>query len=181
MKSMFKGFVALTAGLLFAGPASAAHAISTGTVKSVNTDKTEFILTDSAGKDFTYKLGKDVVVNRDGTENSSDLKAADVINVCYDKGKLNWTANYILVNEGAMKDCTLVHGTFKKYDAATKEFTNTETGSKDKIYSMGDAKVRLNMETSKIEDIKSGDTTLAIIKTTGRTTSLNDLMVSRKN
>jgi len=181
MKSVFKCFVALTTGLLFAGAALASHGISTGTVKSVDTNKKEFILTDSEGKDLTINLGKDVVINRAGKESSTDLRANDAINVCYDKGTKTWTASFILVNEGAHKDFTLVHGKFKSYDADTKEFTNTESGGKDKVYQMGNAKVRLNMKASKIEDIKIGDITLAIVNPIGGTPSLNALMVSRKS
>jgi hypothetical protein len=180
MKSISKWFVALSAGLLLSGAASAVDVVATGTVKSVDAEKKEFVLTDSEGKDWTIKFGKEVVVNRGGKESSSDLKADDAVNVCYDKGTLTWTAHYILVNEGTMKDCKLVHGKFKKYDATTKEFTNTEMGNKDKTYPMGSAKVRLNMKKSEIEDIKIGDTTLAIIKTTGETMSLNALMATRK-
>ncbi len=180
MKICFKWFVAVCTGLMLSGAASAAHAISTGTVKSVDNEKKEFVLTDSDAKDWKFKLDKEVVINRAGKESASDLKANDSINVCYDKGMMTWTAKYILVNEGAMKDCKLVHGTFKKYDAGTKEFTNTETGEKDTTYPMGDAKVRLNMKTSDIESIRVGDMTLAIVKTTGDTMSLNALMVTRK-
>jgi len=177
---MFKFALAMTAGLWLAGAASAADAISTVTVKSVDTDNREFILTDSAGKDWTFKMGKEVVINRAGKESSTELKANDVINVCYDKGIMTWTAHYILVNEGTSKDFKLVHGTFKKYDATTREFTNTEAGGKERTYPMGTAKVRLNMKASTIDEIRVGDTTLAIINPNGGTPSLNALMVSRK-
>ena len=180
MKNVSKWFVALTAGFLLAGSASAANVVTTGTVKSVDPEKREFILTDSDGKEATYKFAKEFVVNRGGKESPSDIRVADVVNVCFDKGVMTWTANYILVNEGTNKDSKLVHGTFKKYDGATKEFTNTEIDGKEKIYSMGDATVRLNMKSSDIDSIKIGDMTLVIIKTTGDTTSLNALMASRK-
>ena len=45
---------------------------------------------------------------------------------------------------------------------------------------MGDAKVRLNMKKSEIEDVKIGDNTLAVIKAVGETMKLNALMVTRK-
>ena len=69
-----------------AGTAVAADAIAAGKVKAINADKKEFVLTDSAGKDWTIKLGDNVIINRGGKESQSDLKAGDPVNVCYDKG-----------------------------------------------------------------------------------------------
>src|SRR3954451_9927685 len=137
-------------------------------------------MTDSAGKDWTYKIGADVVINRGGKESASDLKANDAVAVSYDKGLLTWTAQYILVKEGDTKDCQLGTGAFKSYDAGSKAFTYTETDGKDWTYAMWDAKVRLNMSASKIEDIKIGDHTLAIVEQVGDKVSLKALMFSRK-
>ena len=60
-----------------------------GKIKGVNANKKEFVLTDSAGKDGTIKLGDNVVINRGGKESQSDLNAGDAVNVCYDKGGVN--------------------------------------------------------------------------------------------
>ena len=89
---------------------------------------------------------RQAVVNRAGKESKSDLKAGDAINVCYDKGFFTWTANYILVQEGTSKDCELIHGNVKGYDAAKKELTFTNEVKKDSTYTMGKAMVRFNME-----------------------------------
>jgi hypothetical protein len=45
---------------------------------------------------------------------------------------------------------------------------------------MGDAKVRLNRENSKISDIKIGDKVLAIVEKIGEGTTLKCLMIERK-
>jgi hypothetical protein len=45
---------------------------------------------------------------------------------------------------------------------------------------MGKAKVRLNKEDSKIEDIKIGDHALAIVEKMGEGTTLKCLMIDRK-
>jgi hypothetical protein len=163
MQSFSKWVIALVAGVSFAGTAAAANMLATGTVKSVNADKKEFVLTDTAGKDRTYKFGDDVVINRGGKESASDLKADDAVTVCHAKGVLTSTANYILVKGGASKGWQLGCGTFKSYDADRKAFTYTETDGKDWTYTMRDAKVRLNMHDGKMEDIKIGDDTLAIV------------------
>src|SRR5579871_5746483 len=114
--------VAAVIGVL-AGSAAASDGLSAGKVKSVNADDKVFVLTDSAGKDFTIKLADDVVINRGGKESASDLKADDAVSVCYEKGLRTWTAHYILVKEGDTKDSQLVQGKFKNYDADKKEFT----------------------------------------------------------
>lgn len=180
MKSFSKWGSAVVAVVFLAAPAVAADAIAAGKIKSVNADKKELVLTDSAGKDFTFKLADNVMVNRGGKESKSDLNAGDAVNICYDKGVLTWTAHYILVQEGDSKNCALVHGTFKGYDADKKQFSFTDENGKDGTFAMNGAKVRLNREDSKVEDIKIGDRTLAIVETTGDKTSLKCLMVERK-
>jgi hypothetical protein len=163
-----------------AAPAMAADALAAGKIKSINADKKDFVLTDSAGKDHTFKLGDKLVVNRAGKETKSDLNAGDAVNVCFDKGVLTWTAHYILVQEGDSKNLGLAHGTFKSYDAPKKEFSFTDETGKDWTYAMGNAKVRLNNADSKVEDMKIGDKILAIVETIGDKATLKSLMVERK-
>ena len=105
-----------------------------------------------AGKDFTFKLGDNLVVNRAGKESKSDLKSGDAINVCYDKGIFTWTAHYILVQEGTAKNSELICGNVKSYDAAKKMLSFTNEDKKDSTYPMGNAMVRLNMADAKIDE-----------------------------
>ena len=131
-------------------------------------------------KDHTFKLGDHLVVNRSGKESKSDLKAGDPISVCYDKGILSWTAHYILVQEGTAKDSELIRGNVKGYDAETKELSFTNEAKTDATYSVGKAMVRLNMEDTKIENIKIGDHALLIVNTVkGGTPTLQSVMVDR--
>jgi len=178
MSSFSKSDVAMMPGAVPVG--RAAHALSTGKVKAVNADKNEFVLTEAGGsKEWTFKLGGDVLINRGGKESPTGLKTDDVVVVCSANGTASKTADYILVKEGNTKDWRLVRGTFKNYDAAKKEFTTSETGGQDKTYPMGDAKVRLNMKASRIEDIKTGDNTLAVVERVGDKVNLKALMFSR--
>jgi Cu/Ag efflux protein CusF len=179
MMSLSKWFSAMATVVLLAGPAVADDAIAAGKIKAIHAEKKEFVLTDSAGKDWTIKLGDTVVINRDGKESQSDLNAGDPVNVCYDKGLLTWTAHYILVQEGDAKDRELLHGSVKNYDVDKKQVTFTDR-AKDWTFSMGDAKVRLNREDSKISDIKIGDKVLAIVEKIGEGTTLKCLMIERK-
>jgi len=172
--------VAAVIGVL-AGSAAASDGLSAGKVKSVNADNKAFVLTDSAGKDFTIKLADNVVINRSGKESASDLKADDSVSVCYEKGLRTWTAHYILVKEGDTKDSQLVQGAFKSYDADKKEFTFTDSQGKDWTNAMGESKVRLNMQDSKIEDVKIGDTILAIVDQVGDKTTLKCVMARHGN
>ena len=180
MKSFSKCGSALAVLFLLAGTAMGSEALATGTIKSINTDKSAFVLTDSAGKDFTFKLGDMVVVNRGGTESKSDLKAGDAVNVSYDKGLVTWTAKYILVQEGDGKDWELAQGSFKSYDAAKKEIVCTDAQGKDCTYAMGDAKVRMNKKEAKVEDIKIGERVLCIVlQNAGDKKTLQALMFER--
>ena len=165
---------------LMTGTAAAADKVASGKVKSINADNKTFVLTDSGDKDHTFHFGDKVVVNRAGKESKSDLNAGDAVNVCFDKGVLTWTAHYILVQEGDSKNLGLAHGTFKSYDAAKKEFSFTDESGKDCTYAMGNAKVRLNNEDSKVENMKIGDKILAIVETIADKATLKSLMVERK-
>ncbi len=165
--------------VLFASTAAAADTVAAGKVKSINADNKTFVLTDSANKDFTFKFGDKVVINRAGTESKSDLKAGDAINVCYEPGVLTWTAHYILVQEGTSKNCELIRGSVKNYDADKQELSFTDEVKKDSTYSMGKASVRVNREDAKIESIKIGDHALLIVDTIKGTPTLRSVMVDR--
>jgi hypothetical protein len=179
MKCFSKWVCALVATALLAGTTMAGEAVATGKVKTINADKKEFVLTDPAGKDFTVKLGDAVVINRGGKETSSDLKAGDAVSVLYDKGVLTWTSEYILVQEGTNKNCEMVHGTIKSYDPSKKQLA-FEGHGKEWTFAMGDAKVRLNMQESKVDDVKIGDNAAAIVEMMGDKATLKSLLIERK-
>lgn len=180
MNSFLKCASAMLALVLLAGMASAADAISSGKVKSIKADKKEFVLSDTAGKDWTIKLGNDVVINRGGKETAGDLNENDVVNVCYDKGTFTWTANYILVQEGNSKNWKLMHGTFKGYDPGKKLLSFTDIGGTELTFGWGDGNVRLNKKDAKVGNLKIGDKTLIIVETNRDTLTLKAVMVERK-
>lgn len=178
MMCLTKWMNATLAIALLAGTAAADDIVAAGKVKSIDTDKKTFVVTDSADKDWTLKFGDHVVVNRGGKESKIDLKAGDAVSVCFDKdGSM---AHYVLVQEGTMKNSALVRGSVKNYDADKKELVFTDLQSKSWTFSMGDARVRLNMEDSKVENIKSGDRALIIVETIRDTPTLRSVMVDRK-
>jgi Cu/Ag efflux protein CusF len=180
MMSFSKWFGALTVIALLAGTAAAADTVSGGKVKSINAGKKTFVLTDGAGKDHTFKFGDHLVINRDGKESKSDLKDGDAVSVGYDKGLLTWTAHYILVQEGSTKNCVLVGGAVKSYDADKKALVFTDQSGKNWTFAMGDAKVRLNMQAGKVEEIKIGDRALIIVDRSGDQPTLKSVMVDRR-
>jgi hypothetical protein len=172
---------ATVATVLLAGTALGDDAVGAGKVKSINTDDKTFVLTDSADKDWTFSFGEQTVVNRNGKESKNGPKAGDAINVCYDKGPKTLTAHYILIQEGTTKNCELLRGSVKSYDANSKKLVFTGQNVKDSAsYSMGNAQVRVNMKDSKIEAIENGDRALIIVETTGATPTLRSVMVDRK-
>ena len=165
--------------VLWAGTGAAADTTVGGKVKSVNADNKTFVLTDAANKDHTFKFDDNLVVNRAGKESPSDLKAGDAINVCYDKGLATWTAHYILVQDGKSKNCELIQGNVKSYDADKKELHFTNLSNQTSTYAMGNAMVRLNMEDTKIENVKIGDHALVIVDTAEGKSALRSVMVKR--
>jgi hypothetical protein len=180
MQSFSKWVGALAAILLVSGASVAADAITFGKIKTVNADKKEVILTDAAGKDFTFKLGDNVVINHGGKEGKTDLKEGEAVNILYDKGLVTWTANYILIQDGDYKACELMQGTVKSYDADKKQLAFTDEHAKEWTFATADAKVRLNKEDSKIADVKIGDKTVVIVDKVGDKTILKCVMVDRK-
>lgn len=179
MKCLSKWLSAPVAMVLFAGTVAASDTTVGGKIKSINAEKRTFVLTGSDNKDNTFKFDDDLVVNRDGKETKSDLKVGDSISVCFDKGLATWTAHYILVQEGKFKKCELIQGNVKGYDTDKKELNFTNLSKQTTSYSMGKAPVRLNMEDSKIEDVKIGDSILIIVDTVDGKEILRSVMVKR--
>jgi Cu/Ag efflux protein CusF len=181
MKSFTQWVVAPVAMILLAGAARADNdSIASGTVKSILAEKKEFVLTDSAGKDYTINFGDHLVINRGGKDSAIDLKVGDAVDVCHTKGVLTWKAQYILVKEGSTKNAELVRGAVKGYDSDKKMLTFTDEHGKDWNFPMGDAKVKLNNKDGKIQDVKIGDNALAIVEKTGDKSTLKCLMVEEK-
>jgi len=180
MKRLSKWVCVVVATGLLAGTATAAETVAAGKVKTIKADKKEFVLTDAAGKDWTFKLADDVMINRNGKESAGDLKAGDPVSVCYDKGAVSWTARYILVQDADNKNCDLVRGTLKSYNADKKELVLTDDKGKDWTFDRADAKVRLNKTESKMRDIKIGDQVLAIVEKSGDKFNLKQVIAERK-
>ena len=181
MMCLSKWTSAALAIALMAGTAAAAETVSSGKVKSINADNKTFLLTDSAGKEWTFTLGDDLIVNRGGKETKSDLKTGDAIEVCYDKGVVGftWTTHYILVQEGTTKTCDLIRGTVKSYDSAKGELTFTNQDKTDSTYSLGKSQVRVNMKDSSLDNLRIGDHALIIVDTVDGKAKLESVMVHR--
>lgn len=165
---------------LSASVASAADGVAAGKIKGIDAAKKEFVLTDTAGKDWTIKLGDDLIINRGGKEVKSDLEAGDRVNVCYDKSVFSRTARYVLVQEGEMKDSILVHGSVKSYDADKKQLTLTDQDMKDWTFPVSKSEIKLNGAKRAIEDVKIGDRALAIVDNADEAKSLKCVMIERK-
>lgn len=164
---------------LMASPVFSAETVASGKVKSIDAGAKTFVLTDANDKDYSFAFGETLLVNREGKESKSDLKAGDAIYICYDKGLINRTAHYILVQEGEMKNSVLVRGTIKSFDASKKEITFTNEEKKDVTYPMGDAKVRFNREDAKIENVTIGEPALLIVDNADEKRVLRCVMVDR--
>lgn len=178
MKCLTNWFSAVLAIALLASAAGAADTVANGKIKSINADNKTFVLSDSAGKDHTFKLGDDLVVNRAGKESKSDLKEGDSVSVCYDPGVFTWTSHYILVH-GKTRSSTLSHGNFKSYDSEKKQLVFTDSDKTDTTYTMGEATVRINMKDSSPQELRIGDHALIISSTVDGKSTLRSVMVQR--
>ena len=83
------------------------------------------------------------------------------------------------ISEFKSKNCELIRGSVKNYDADKNELTFTNDVKRDSTYSIGKAMVRVNMENAKIDSIKTGDTALIIVDTVEGKSTLRSVMVHR--
>jgi hypothetical protein len=179
MMCLSKWLSASLAIVLVAGAAAASDTTLGGKVKSINAEKKTFVLTDTSDKDVTFKFDDDLVINRDGKESKSDLKAGDPVFVGYDKGATTNTAHYILVQEGKCKKCELIQGNIKGYDPDKKELKFTNLSGDSYTFEMGNAPVRLNREDTKADNIKIGDHALLIVDMADGKPVLRSVMIQR--
>jgi len=179
MRSLATWGGAILAVLVLASAASAAGHIAAGQVKGIDAEKREFVLTDAAGKDFTFKLSDRTMMNRGGSESQSDLKPGDSIFVCYQKGLLTWTARYILIRDGASKNWELAHGKLKGYDAERQNFTYTSDDGKDMTHSAAFARVWVNNHEVAFDDLQIGESVLLVVAREGGKTNLLRVMSER--
>jgi len=179
MRSMATWSGAVLLALWLASAASAADTIAAGRVKGVDADKREFVLTDAASKDFTFKLSDRTMMNRGGAESQSGLTAGDSVFVCYEKGLLTWTARYILIREGDSKNWELAHGKMKSYEAAKQYFTYTDDDGRDMTFPASFARVWVNNHEVSLDDLKIGEPVLLIVAREGGKTNLLNVMCER--
>src|SRR5262249_41902892 len=111
---------ALLAGLT--AQASAAEATARGKIKSIEAEKKQFVLTDLNGKDWTFTLADNATIRSADREGKfTDLKAGDDVSIVYDKGIVQFTANYILSHQGDNKGLEVGCGSLKHFDADKKQ------------------------------------------------------------
>jgi len=182
MKSFLKWVSAMAAVALLAGPTLAGEALASGKIESVNADKKEFVLTAADGKNNTFALGEDYLINRAGKEGKfSELKDGDDVSVLYDKGVLTWTAEYILVHEGDHKKCELGQGNLKSWDADKKRLTLTGFDNKDYTFEVGgSSQVQLGGKPSAVDELKLGDRATVIFLRDGDKMTIMQMVTTRK-
>jgi hypothetical protein len=158
MRHLSKGIVALVAVVVFAANALAVEAVGRGKVVSVDAAKNQFVV-DENGKNNTFTLGDNVIINRGGKEiKFADIKPGDQVQIAYDKGLVTWTAHYVLVTDDANKTWQLGRGKVKAWDAKKNEMVLTDLNNKEWTFSVPiGSKVQVNTEAKKMDDIKVGE------------------------
>ncbi len=179
MKSLTKWIFATVAMSLMVSGAAAVDKVAAGLIKSVDAEKKTFVLTDSAKKDHSFRIGENLVVNRKGVESKGGLKAGDAVNVCYEDNDTPWVSHYILIQKNDTQGYELIRGKVKGYDADKKELTFLNDDKATSTYPMGEAKVSLHREEGKIEDVMIGDGALLIVQKVDGKSTLIKIMVDR--
>jgi Cu/Ag efflux protein CusF len=158
--------LALALLLAWASPGWASEP-TRGTVKSVDADQHQIVVTDKNNKDWTYRvLDKPAIfMPSEGaakTEESkaklSDLKAGEDVSLLWEKKDDRLQASAILVHRGDFKDAELAAGTIKNIGADNNQFTATDSNGKEWTFQMADnARLRLNNKSSKLGDFKNNE------------------------
>jgi len=172
------GFAALL--LLCSSSARCSESIVAGKVKAVDLAKHEFVLVETSGKERVIKLDENVVINRGGRDNSTELKAKDAVMVHCDSTAVTWTAMYILVQEGESANWSLDRGNIEKYDSENKVIIYADERGRSYRYPTMDAKLFINRVESKFESIKIGEPVLVLLKKAGDRTTLKAMSITRK-
>jgi len=159
-----------------------AEATARGKIKSIEAEKKQFVLTDLAGKDWTFTLGDNAIVRSAEKEAKfNDLKVGDDVSIVYDKGIAKFTANYILNHQGDTKGLEVGYGSLKHYDADKKQLVITDPNGKDWTFRMGDdAKIRLSDKEAKPADLKLGDKVTVVFAKEGNDFTAQDIHADRK-
>jgi Cu/Ag efflux protein CusF len=175
------GVLALGLAAAVAAPARAEESVFRDKVKSVNAEKKTFTMTDENGKEFTFKIAEDCIINRGDKNAVADIKEKDEVTVLYDSGVTAKTAHYVLVHTDKNKDTELARGALKSYDEGKKELTITELNKKDRVFNLtGDAKIQLAGKDAKIGDLKLGDKVTLIYETKDNKATVSEVIAERK-
>jgi hypothetical protein len=178
---LFRQLFGVTLGLtVLTGNLAAEESITTGKVKSIQSEKREFILTEHSGKERTVKLDENVIIHRGGREGQGELKVNDAVCVSHETNELVLTAKHILIQEGESSHWILDHGYVKSIDAEKKEIVYTDDKGVNRTYSTIDVTAYVNRAAVKVESIKNGERVLALLRKGGDQTSLKSLYVTRK-
>jgi len=137
--------------------------ISTGTVKSFDAGSGTLFL---EGNTQRFKVGPKTVIIAGEQFYTAVIKQGRIANQnvsisAMDDGLIS----YILVKEGSAKNTTLKYGTITGCDPKRRTLSFNYAEIKYE-YSIGDAKVFVNMRTGKLTDIKSGERAHIVISGT---------------
>jgi hypothetical protein len=182
MKNVSKWVAALAVVVLLAGTAAAADGYATGKIKAINAGKKTFVLTADGGKDHSFTLGDNLVINRADKEGKfSELKEGDHVSVLYKKGVVSNTAEYVLVHEGDNKNAGLAGGAIKSWDEKTGKLTVTGYDSKNYTFEVkNDSKIELAGKPAKIDDLKQGEQAIIVYTGSADKPVVKQLMVEKK-
>jgi Cu/Ag efflux protein CusF len=176
--SLAVGTFALALGLA----ASALAMQSTkGTIKSMDGDKSQVVVTDENGKDWTYHVqdGAKIYCDKIKDAKLADLKVGSEVRLLWDKKEGKLCVEALIHTDGAYRTARLADGTIKTAD--DNQLVITDDKSKDWKYQLSDtAKVNVNDKSAKAGDLKSGDHVTIVYQKEGTRYTILDICAKRK-
>jgi len=152
-----------------------------GTIKSMDADKNQVIVTDENGKDWTYHVQEGVKIYCDKIKDAkfADLKVGSEVRLLWEKKEGKLCAAALLHSDGAYRNAALADGTIKTAD--DNQLVVTDGKNKDWKYQLSDtAKINVNDKSAKAGDLKTGDHVMMVYEKEGERYTILDICAERK-
>jgi Cu/Ag efflux protein CusF len=152
-----------------------------GTIKSVDADKNQVIVTDENGKDWTYHVQDGTTIYCDKIKDAklADLKVGSEVRLLWEKKEGKLCAEAVIHTDGAYRNARLADGTIKT--AEDNQLVITDDKSKDWKYQLAHtAKIKVNDKSAKARDLKTGDRVTMVYEKEGTRYTILDICAKRK-
>jgi Cu/Ag efflux protein CusF len=152
-----------------------------GTIKSMDGDKSQVVVTDENGKDWTYHVqdGAKIYCDKNKDAKFADLKVGSQVRLLWEKKEGKLCAEAVIHTDGAYRNAYSADGTIKSAD--DNQLVITDDKSKDWKYQLSDtATVNVNAKAAKAGDLRTGDHVTMVYDKEGTRYTILDICAKRK-